>query len=69
MPFEDTKSHLQDIFESIALIEQFVNGIDLEAYRRDSKTQAARTQAADHQRSSYSTEGCSRPPLSWGALA
>jgi uncharacterized protein with HEPN domain len=41
MPFEDARSHLQDILESIALIEQFVSGMDLEAYRWDRKTQAA----------------------------
>jgi uncharacterized protein with HEPN domain len=40
MPFEDARSHLQDILESIALIEQFVSGMDLEAYRWDRKTQA-----------------------------
>ena len=41
MPFEDAISHLKDIFERIVLIEQFVNGMDLEAYRWDIKTQAA----------------------------
>jgi uncharacterized protein with HEPN domain len=41
MPFEDARLHLQDILESIALIEQFVSGMDLEAYRWDRKTQAA----------------------------
>lgn len=41
MPFEDARSHLQDILESIALIEQFVSGMDLDAYRWDRKTQAA----------------------------
>jgi uncharacterized protein with HEPN domain len=41
MPFEDARSHLGDILESILLIEQFVAGMDFEAYRCDSKTQAA----------------------------
>jgi uncharacterized protein with HEPN domain len=41
MPFEDARSHLRDILESILLIEQFVRGMDLEAYKWDPKTQAA----------------------------
>lgn len=41
MPFEDARSHLDDILESIRLVEQFVAGMDLEAYGRDEKTQAA----------------------------
>jgi uncharacterized protein with HEPN domain len=41
MPFEDVRSHLGDILESIALIEQFVAGMELDAYRWDGKTQAA----------------------------
>jgi len=41
MPFEDANSHLGDILISIHLIQQFVSGMDLEAYRRDEKTQAA----------------------------
>jgi uncharacterized protein with HEPN domain len=41
LPFEDARSHLSDILESIVFIEQFVSGMDLEAYRRDDKTQAA----------------------------
>jgi uncharacterized protein with HEPN domain len=41
MPFEDARTHLDDILESIRLVEQFVAGMDLEAYRRDEKTQAA----------------------------
>jgi uncharacterized protein with HEPN domain len=41
MPFEDAKSHLNDILQSILLIEQFVSGMDLDAYVRDYKTQAA----------------------------
>lgn len=41
MPFEDGKSHLSDILESIRSIEVFVHGMDLDAYRDDPKTQAA----------------------------
>ncbi len=32
MPFEDARSHLRDILESIELIEQFVSGMDFEAF-------------------------------------
>lgn len=41
LPFRDPKSHLRDIRESIEAIDQFVRGIDLAAYRKDIKTQAA----------------------------
>jgi uncharacterized protein with HEPN domain len=41
MPFEDAKSHLGDILQSILLIEQFVMGMDFVAYSLDDKTQAA----------------------------
>jgi uncharacterized protein with HEPN domain len=41
MPFEDAKAHLRDILESILLIEQFVSGMTLVAYKADNKTQAA----------------------------
>jgi uncharacterized protein with HEPN domain len=41
MPFEDAKSHLEDIRESIRLIEDFVGGMNFETFRRDLKTQAA----------------------------
>jgi uncharacterized protein with HEPN domain len=41
MPFEDARSHLGDILESILLIEKFVMGMDFEAYRCDDRTQAA----------------------------
>ena len=41
MPFEDARSHLEDILESIHFIQQFVLGFDREAYFRDEKTQAA----------------------------
>ena len=41
MPFRDARSSLGDILASIRLIEQFVQGMDFEAYRHDEKTQAA----------------------------
>lgn len=41
MPFRDARSSLGDILASIRLIEQFVQGMDFEAYRQDEKTQAA----------------------------
>ena len=41
MPFEDGRSSLSDILESVRLIEQFVSGMDLEAYAADERTQAA----------------------------
>jgi uncharacterized protein with HEPN domain len=41
MPFEDARSHLGDILESLKAIEQFVDGMDLESYRWDEKTKAA----------------------------
>lgn len=41
MPFEDRDLILRDIQRSIQLIEEFVDGFDLDAYRRDTKTQAA----------------------------
>jgi uncharacterized protein with HEPN domain len=41
MPFEDARSHLEDILESIHYIQQFVRGMDRESYFRDEKTQAA----------------------------
>jgi len=41
MPFEDARSHLVDILDSIRLIQRFVHGMDIDAYRRDEKTQAA----------------------------
>jgi uncharacterized protein with HEPN domain len=41
LPFEDQKTLLRDIHQSIALIEEFVRGMDLPTYRRDAKTQAA----------------------------
>lgn len=41
MPFEDAKSHLADILESVRMIQEFVRGMDFEAYQWDSKTQAA----------------------------
>lgn len=41
MPFEDARSLLSDIAESIHFIQRFVLGMNLDEYRSDSKTQAA----------------------------
>ena len=41
MPFEDTRSHLGDMAGSIRLIEEFVEGMDLDEFKGDSKTRAA----------------------------
>jgi len=41
MPFEDAKSHLEDIRETICLIQEFVAGMNFETFRYDLKTQAA----------------------------
>jgi uncharacterized protein with HEPN domain len=41
MPFEDARSHLEDILDSIHSIQQFVLGMDRESYCHDEKTQAA----------------------------
>ena len=41
MPFEDARSHLEDILDSIHSIQQFVRGMDRESYYHDEKTQAA----------------------------
>jgi len=41
MPFRDARLLLGDILESIRFIEQFVYGMDLDAYRSDEKTQSA----------------------------
>jgi uncharacterized protein with HEPN domain len=41
LPFDDRDLLLVDIQRSIQLIEEFVEGLDLDAYRRDIKTQAA----------------------------
>jgi uncharacterized protein with HEPN domain len=41
MPFEDARSHFEDILENIQHIERFVTGMDINAYRLDDKTQAA----------------------------
>lgn len=41
MPFRDDASRLRDILESIALIEQFVEGMDFAAYQSDDKTRSA----------------------------
>jgi uncharacterized protein with HEPN domain len=41
LPFDDPRQHLDDIRDSILLIEQFVHGMELNDYLRDLKTQAA----------------------------
>jgi uncharacterized protein with HEPN domain len=41
MPFEDARSSLRDILDSIRFIEQFVRGMDFETYAADDRTQAA----------------------------
>ena len=41
MPFEDARSHFDDILESIRMIEEFVQQMDLATFRLDQKTQAA----------------------------
>ena len=41
MPFEDARSHLQDILNSIDAVHRFVDGISLASYEKDEKTQAA----------------------------
>ncbi len=41
MPFDEARSHLGDILQSILLIEQFTRGMDFEAFRWDDKTRAA----------------------------
>lgn len=41
MPFEDARAHLTHILESIQSIERFVNGMDLDSYAEDERTQAA----------------------------
>lgn len=41
MPFEDSKSHLRDIWQSINLIEEFVREMNLDAFMQDARTQAA----------------------------
>ena len=41
MPFEDSKSHLRDIHDSINLTQEFVRDLNLDAFLRDAKSQAA----------------------------
>jgi uncharacterized protein with HEPN domain len=41
LPFDAYPSALQDILESIDLIEQFTSGMDLDAFRSDQRTMAA----------------------------
>lgn len=41
MPSKDPKSYLREIRESIGLIQEFISSMDFDAYRGDSRTQAA----------------------------
>lgn len=41
MPFEERKLPLTDILESIAAIDRFVAGMDLDGFAADERTQAA----------------------------
>jgi uncharacterized protein with HEPN domain len=41
LPFRDARNHLQDILDSIDLIDQFVQDVDLEGYKNDPKTRSA----------------------------
>jgi uncharacterized protein with HEPN domain len=41
LPFRDAKTHLQGILESIGNIDDFLAGMDYEAYRSDRKTSSA----------------------------
>ncbi len=41
MPFENARSHLQDILDSIDAIQRFVDGMNAGSYQEDEKTQAA----------------------------
>ncbi len=41
MPFDDARSHLKDILESIDAIHRFTDGMSMESYGQDEKTQAA----------------------------
>ena len=37
MPFSDPRRHLEDVLDAIDKIEEFIAGIDLNAYRSDDK--------------------------------
>jgi uncharacterized protein with HEPN domain len=41
LPFEDTGRSLRDILDAIAMIEQFVLGMNFDAFREDPRTIAA----------------------------
>ena len=41
MPFRDDATRYRDILESIALIEQFIAGMDFDTYQYDQKTKSA----------------------------
>ncbi len=41
MPFRDNSTHFRDILDAIDHIDEFLNGIDFEAYQEDLKTKSA----------------------------
>ena len=41
LPFEDRRTHLRDILQSINFIEEFVLGMELADFQQDARTQAA----------------------------
>jgi uncharacterized protein with HEPN domain len=41
MPFNDPRRHFEDVLDAIDKIEEFIEAIDLNAYRADDKTKAA----------------------------
>jgi uncharacterized protein with HEPN domain len=41
LPFRDDATRLRDILEAVTLIEQFVAGMDFDAYQADEKTKSA----------------------------
>jgi uncharacterized protein with HEPN domain len=41
VPFRKTRTHFEDILQSIDHIDEFLSGIDFEGYREDRKTRSA----------------------------
>jgi uncharacterized protein with HEPN domain len=41
LPFRDNPTHFRDILDAIDHIDEFLNGIDFEAYQEDLKTKSA----------------------------
>jgi uncharacterized protein with HEPN domain len=41
LPFRDNATHFRDILEAIGHIDDFLKGIDFEAYKDDAKTKSA----------------------------